>query len=171
MNNIMLDIETLGTRVDSVVIQVAMVKFDRDGNLGESLSVCLNKDEQLELGLSYTQATIDWWNKTNPELLKKLLTENVSSLKEGLKQINSFINRYDYLWCHATFDAPILSNLFEAAGMRAPWGYKNVRDIRTLVDLTQLDLSNYNWIAEKTHDALDDCKFQIKYCCDAFKRI
>ena len=171
MNNIMLDIETLGTGVDSVVIQVAMIKFDRDGTLGESLSVRLNRDEQLKLGLSYTQSTLDWWNKTNPELLKTLLTENVSSLNEGLTKISNFVSRTDYLWCHATFDAPILSNLFEAAGMKAPWGYKNVRDIRTLVDLTQLNLSDYNWVAEKTHDALDDCRFQIKYCCDAFKRI
>lgn len=171
MNNIMLDIETLGTSTDSIVIQVAMVKFDRNGNIGESLSVNLNRDEQLRLGLGYSQSTLDWWNRTNPDLLKSLLTENVNDLAEGLAKISGFIGRNDYLWCHATFDAPILNNLFEAVGMKAPWGYKNVRDIRTLVDLTNLNLNDYNWTAEKTHDALDDCKFQIKYCCDAFKRI
>jgi hypothetical protein len=171
MNNVMLDIETLGTNVDSIVLQVSLVRFDRQGNIGESLSLCLNVGEQESLGLKKDDSTIEWWNNTNPELFKRLLFEGVASLSDSLNQISSFFQYGDVLWCHATFDAPILSNLFKITQKRIPWKYTNVRDIRTLVDLSHLNLSDYNWVKEKTHDALDDCKFQIKYCCDAFKRL
>ena len=171
MNNIMLDIETLGTGVDSIIIQVAMVKFDWEGNIGKSLTIHFDSYEEYQLGLTKTKETIDWWNKTNPSLFKVLLTENLVSVKQGLNKISKFVGAKDYIWCHATFDAPILANLYTKADIKIPWGFKKVKDIRTLVDLAQLDLSNYNWDAEKTHDALDDCRFQIKYCCDAFTRI
>ena len=93
------------------------------------------------------------------------------STSEKLKELQSYINNNDIIWCHATFDIPILANLFNTFNIHIPWGYKNIRDIRTLTDLAQLDLTQYNWLQEKTHDAIDDCKFQIKYCCDAYNKL
>ena len=60
MNNVMLDIETMGTACDSVIIQVSMIRFDKDGNMGETLSVKINTEEQLALGAKKYQDTIDW---------------------------------------------------------------------------------------------------------------
>jgi len=172
MKDIMLDIETLGNTMNSIVIQVAMIRFDREtGNIGESLAIRLDGKQQEDLGLIHTQDTIDWWKRTNLELFKQLLTENVISVEDGLNQISMFIKPTDLIWCHANFDIPLLCSVYQAANKKTPWGYKNVRDIRTLTDLANLDLRQYNWNAEKTHDALDDCRFQIKYCVDAIKRL
>lgn len=171
MNNIMLDIETLGTASNSIVLQVAMVRFDKEGNIGDSLSINLNTEEQFKKGLIKEDSTIEWWNTTNKVLFKKLLTENVISVEEGLNKINNFINKTDYIWAHASFDIPILDSLFRAFSMKPNWYYMNHRDLRTLVSLSGLYLKNYNWKSEKTHDALDDCKFQIKYCTDGLKKI
>ena len=171
MNNIMLDIETVANTNNTAVIQVAMIRFDWTGKLGESLVVRLNLDEQLKKGLDANSSTLAWWADTNPKLFRSLLTENVESVSQALTKICQFINFNDYIWCHATFDIPILNNVLHKFGFKTPWAYKKCRDIRTLTELADLDLTQYNWDAEKTHDALDDCRFQVKYCCDAYNKM
>lgn len=171
MENIMLDVETLGNTTNSAILQVAMVKFDEEGNIGASLSIRIDTEEQLRLGAEKTQSTLDWWQKTNPVLLESLMTEDLMSVDQAIAAINRFVGFNDKIWCHATFDLPILGNLYRLAGKRVPWSYKLNRDIRTLVDVACLDLSEYDWVKEKTHDALDDCCFQIKYTTDAIKKI
>lgn len=171
MSDIMLDIETLGHITNSMIAQVSLVKFNRDGTIHESLSVNINTEQQRNLGLEYTESTMTWWQNTNPDLLKKLLTENVLDIKDALSKIIKFISKDDIIWCHATFDIPILANLFNKANTMIPWGYKNIRDIRTLIDLSNIDLSTYDWDTNKTHNALNDCIFQIKYCTDAFNKL
>lgn len=171
MNNIMLDIETVANTNNTAVIQVAMIRFDWTGKLGNSLVIRLNLDEQLRKGLDVNSSTLAWWANTNPQLFKSLLTENVESVSQALSKICQFITFNDYIWCHATFDIPILNNLLHKFGFKTPWAYKKCRDIRTLTELAELDLTQYNWDKEKTHDALDDCRFQIKYCCDAYNKI
>lgn len=167
----MLDIETIGNQPGSAIIQVAMVRFARDGNIKDSLSVMLNPFDQLKNGLNYDQSTLDWWNDTNSQKFGQIISVKHAPVKEVLQKINDFLDWNDYIWCHATFDLPLVVNLFNRYGMRLKHKFKNVRDIRTLVDLANLDLSQYNWDAEKTHDALDDCKFQIKYVTDAIKKL
>lgn len=172
MNNVMLDIETMGTACDSVIVQVSMIRFDKDGNMGETLSVKINTEEQLALGAKKYQDTIDWWQKTNPTLFESLTTgDDILSVKEALNKISAFVFRSDKVWSHAYFDAPLLGNLYQLAGIQTPWNYKSIRDIRTITDVANLDLTKYDWAKEKTHDALDDCRFQIKYCTDAMKII
>lgn len=167
----MLDIETVANTNNTAVIQVAMIRFDWTGKLGNSLVVRLNLDEQLRKGLDANSSTLAWWVNTNPQLFKSLLTENVESVSQALSKICQFITFNDYIWCHATFDIPILNNLLHKFGFKTPWAYKKCRDIRTLTELAELDLTQYNWEKEKTHDALDDCRFQIKYCYDAYNKI
>ena len=172
MSNIMLDIETLSNTVNSAVIQVSLVKFDwdKDCQNPEKLQLNLHVDEQIKKGLDINSDTLAWWLDTNPELLKTILKHN-GSVEFALTEIQNFITLDDCIWCHATFDVPILANLFNKFNKRLPWKYIRVRDIRTLIDLAELDLSQYDWKNEKTHDSLDDCMFQIKYCKDAMKKL
>lgn len=172
MNNIMLDIETVSSNCTSAVIQISMVKFDwKTGSTGVAMKMNLNLDEQLQRGLNVNADTIAWWTKTNPEMFNKILTNYPVSVEQALNAIQEFVSFDDYVWCHATFDAPIIANLFKVYGKKIPWKYTKVRDIRTLVDLAGLDLSQYDWNKEKTHDSMDDCVFQIKYCCDAYRKL
>lgn len=171
MNNIMLDIETTANSNTAAVIQIAMIRFDWNGNIGDSLVLRLNLDEQLKVGLDANSSTLAWWANTNPQLFNSLLTENVESVKTALSKFCKFVTFEDHIWCHASFDLPIVNNLLHKFGFKTPWSYMKHRDIRTLVDLSGINLADYNWAKEKTHDALDDCRFQIKYCCDAYNKI
>ena len=172
MNNIMLDIETTGNITSSAVIQISMVRFDESGNVGDHIHINIDAEEQYKLGAQYTQNTLDWWQKTNPALFESITTQNVKSVREAIDIINSFVTKSDYIWCHATFDFPIVDNLYHLAGETTrPWDYKRVHDLRTIVSISGINLHAYNWAEEKTHDSLDDCMFQIKYTTDAIKAI
>ena len=66
--DIMLDIETLSTRPESVVLTLGAVKFSpwaSDVNTDDGLYVRVNVDEQLESGRHVQQDTIDWWVTTS----------------------------------------------------------------------------------------------------------
>lgn len=170
MYNVMLDIETTGNIVNTAIIQLSMVRFDEFGNAGDYIHINIDAEEQYKLGAQFTQSTLDWWQETNKELFESITTKDVKSVKEALDIVDSFLTTTDQIWCHATFDMPILDNLYHLAGDRKrPWGYKKIRDIRTIVELSHINLGAYNWEKEKTHDSLDDCRFQIKYVSDAMK--
>lgn len=169
MQDLMIDIETMGSKSDAVMIQLAGVFFDRDtGETGDEfcLSVCENSCK--ELGFTTDPATVEWWSKQDQQIL-----ENIRNSAQPVDYvIQSFYDFYRNtkgdikIWSHATFDFVIVQNYLAKFGKRM--SHKNARDIRTLVDLACIDLKIYNWNM-KTHDALDDCKFQIHYCVDALK--
>lgn len=171
MKDMMIDIETMGTGNNAVMIQLAGVFFNRDtGETGDEFCMGIDVNSCLEWGFTTDQATIDWWAKQDQNILRHI--------QETANRVDYVIPRfYDFyknttgdikIWSHATFDFVIVQNYLAKIGKKMV--HKNARDIRTLVDLSGIDLERYDW-KDKTHDALDDCKFQIKYCVDAMNRL
>lgn len=152
----MLDIETLGTYGCAVLLQVAVVSFDGK----ETFNVKFNRESQPKS--ITTEATIKWWED------KDMPIGHVN-LIEGLKDLREFLKDADEVWSH-NFDYDILFNVSREYGLDIPYHYRKFRDIRTLVALSQIDIKQFDW-SEKTHDALDDCRFQIKYCSEAMRMI
>jgi hypothetical protein len=77
--DIMLDIETLSTRPDAVVLTIGAVKFSpwaSDVNTDDGLYVRVNVDEQLELGRHVQQDTIDWWGRQAEDVREEALGEH-----------------------------------------------------------------------------------------------
>lgn len=64
----------------------------------------------------------------------------------------------------------VLSMGFNAVGVRCPWKFWNVRDVRTAVDL--LGINPKEFTRDGTyHNALDDCLHQIKYLTSGTKTL
>lgn len=167
--DLMVDIETFGTGYNSVVVQVAMAYFDRKtAQVGDSTVINIDVEDSLKLGFDMEEETLDWW-ATQPKEIFDSLQVNPFPCKEAVSNIFKFISEETKIWCHATFDIPLLSNfcIKTSGDKKLPWRYRNIRDIRTLVDLSGLDLDKYDWEKEKTHNALADVLFQIKYTTDA----
>ena len=143
--HIMCDIESLGTRVGSVVLSVAFVRFEDHA----SLSLNLNVPEQQALGLEINPATVEWWRDPSRSEAWAAATTNAYPLSIALPHIAAWIawaqaGRPLRLWCHgASFDAPLLQDVYRAAGLPIPWHYRDVRDTRTLYDLAGVDLSEH----------------------------
>lgn len=167
MKDVMIDIETLGTRHNAMIIQIGAVYFDRyTGEIGRGFSV--NVDPGPER-FSMDYATIKWWFEQSDKA-RNMVMENPVTLEVALDGLSQFLWASDLtVWSHATFDMPILNNAFETLGKKNPIAFRNMRDIRTL-----MDLADHKSTVEREgthHNALDDAKFQSKYVAEAMYKL
>ena len=161
----MLDIETLATTPDAVILSFAAVKFnefDPRPNYYEILNLALDVDEQIELGRKVDQEAVDWWAKQPQEVQEFAFNPNQrTSIADFIVKLNKFIVATDRIWAQGpVFDIAILENLYRQIGMPIPWQYYNIRDSRTIIKALGSDIVN---VRENAHDALADCKYQAAY--------
>ena len=169
MKDLMLDIETLGTRPTSVITQIGACYFDRNtGEIGDEFCKNINIGISLMIGLTVDEETINWWRQ------QRWQTWYVDC-EQPFNVLNSFSNftnrgkKINSVWCHASFDAPILFHAYSKCDVPKPFHYRAIKDIRTLVDLSGLDFRKKK--DEKTHNALEDCIYQVKYCVECFNKL
>lgn len=167
-NDIMLDTETLGVKPYAVVVQIGAVYFDRyTGELGKELSVNISIQDCLNHGLKVDAGALKFWfEQKNRSWLKSPV-----NLSKGLQMLRDFYDKKALVWAHATFDFPLLSCAYDVLGQSLPFPYRKLRDIRTLVDLSNLPYKKNKEGDPKTHDANDDCKYQILYCTECFQTL
>jgi len=171
MKDIMVDIETIGTRNDSVITQIGACYFDRNnGDVGDEFIMNVEMSSCIEAGLTVTSGSLKFWfdNKRNITWLREPVR-----LSLALQKFGDFINKKKncLLWSHATFDMIVLASGYRAIKQGIPWSYRNVRDIRTLVDLSGVKYKKKEGEDEKTHDALEDCHYQVIYCTKCFQAL
>ena len=174
--DVMIDLETYSNTPNSVIVQIGAVEFNRQ--TGETLrNFKTNVDAQscIDHGMEVNIDTINWW-MSQPDKARKSILKDGINIKEALSKFTKFIKTVEeeprnvILWCHATFDEPILSNAYNRVGIEEPWHYRSVRDLRTLIDLADVDPYTYQNNGTH-HDALADCRFQIRYTVDALNKL
>jgi hypothetical protein len=168
----MLDIETLSTRPDAVVLTIGAVKFSpwaSDVNTDDGLYVRVNVDEQLELGRHVQQDTIDWWGRQAEDVREEALGEhNRTDVEEFLNQLNKFVVGADNIWCQGpVFDIVILENLYRQVERPTPWQFWQIRDSRTLFGVHGDPRGKG---AEGAHNALIDCYYQAQAVQQVYKQ-
>lgn len=166
----MIDIETLGTRSTSAIVQIGACYFSRrTGQIGKTFSMNVIRHDHY-IDFTTDKSTLDWWNAQSSEA-KEAVFNNGKDIEKVLKELSFFLkNKAKYLWSHATFDIPIICHAYDICGMKIPVHYRQMRDIRTLLDLAGIGHSNLKREGIH-HNALDDCKFQVQYCVEAFKAL
>lgn len=165
MKDIMLDLETLGTRTTSAIIQIGACYFDRNtGDVGRMFFANTLHDDRFTID----DDTIRWWLNQSKEA-QEIVSIPGQPIDLVVQDFADWLDPDAHIWCHATFDIPILSHAFEKCGQKFPVTYRKMRDIRTL-----MDLADYHPTIERTgihHTALDDCIHQVKYCVEAIKKL
>lgn len=156
----MVDIETLGTKTGSVITQIGAVYFNRStGELGEEMLVNVSIDDCLKNGLRVDGGAIKFWfEQPHKDFLKAPV-----GLSKALQLLRDFYKRDTITWSHATFDMTQIAEAYYKLGQNCPIPYRKMRDIRTLVDLANIEYNKPKNV-NKTHNALDDCKYQVAYC-------
>ena len=167
----MLDIETLATSPDSVILTFGAIKFDpfdSSKEMREGLYFRINVDEQIELGRNVDQGTVDWWGTQNEEVREEALGENDRiSLDDFTRQLNKFVVGVNRVWAQGpVFDIVILENLYRQIGKPCPWQYYLIRDSRTLLKA----LGDDREPGVMLHNALADCVSQAEAVQSAVKR-
>ena len=135
--DVMLDIETLSTRPESVILTLGAVKFspwDQEVNTETGLYLRIDVDEQLQLDRHVQQETVDWWGKQAEEVREEALGEHERTrLGDSVDQLNRFLVGAENIWCQGpAFDIVILENLYRQLGRPTPWQFWQIRDSRTL---------------------------------------
>lgn len=176
----MIDLETLGVTPHSVITSIAVVQFDiLTGSISREFFGNIDIQTSLDLGFTINGDTLEWWF-SQPNRLE--MFRNKQPIKKILKDLEEFLIGYNtkkeeqtkkrtYVWGNgSSFDLGILASAFTRCDMNIPWLFYNERDVRTLVSL--IPEVKKNMVNNGTpHNALDDCKFQIAYCCEIWKKL
>lgn len=164
MNNLMIDIETLGNRSDAIVVAIGAQLFDPiTGELGDSFYTALNYQDQINKGRKITESTIAWWMEQD-KAAQKVFFEEAIPTELALSTFFDFCKDVKGLkpWGNGpSFDLTIMETLFRDFGYDdLPWNFWNVKCLRTFKDFIYdgKDLNREGVY----HHALDDCKHQIK---------
>jgi len=168
--DVMIDIETLGTDRNSIILTIGAVKFDRaNENFNEEFYKRVSIDSCKQLGMTFDKATMEWWNKQSKEVRDEAFYATPrEDIKEVLTALKTFVGDGTKVWSHGScFDIVMLEDIYKKCGISVPWKFWNIRDTRTLYDVTSVSL-----LADKNaHNALYDCQRQVKGVRDALKKL
>jgi hypothetical protein len=187
--DIMTDIETLGTKADSTIIQISAIAFDIKTGMYISIFNQIADVSKNENPINVTGGTLQWWMNTNKELFNELLNGGDDSSEEVLRNFHKWITRFInpvngnkdiYLWGNGIlFDNKMIQHQMESLGLKYPIHYKNDRDVRTLLELTSAKTGLSESVIkawhtkdnEVEHNALDDVKFQIRLAVGCYEHL
>ena len=183
-DDIMVDLETLGSRAGCQIISIGAARFSRSSEvaIGETFyTLCsLHKDNQAELGLSTDESTLTWWKGQSAEA-RTALTEakrkNAPHLTNALAEFARFVGWTDSkglgdarVWGNGSdFDCAILYAAYAAVGEPVPWKFWNTRCFRTLK-------SEFPGVPKPErkgthHNALDDAIYQAEHAAVIFRSL
>lgn len=172
MADMMIDLETLATAPDSVILTCGAIKFDPFSDLEPSgpFYVRILVDDQSAMGRHIDPGTVEWWSKQSQTAQDEAFgDEGRVTPDEFTKQLNTYLVGVNKVWAHGTmFDIVILENLYRMLGKPLPWAYWQIRDSRTLFDLGDDSIKKNNASA---HNALADAFFQAKSVQTIYKNL
>ena len=169
--DVMLDLESLGTRPDCAILTLGAVKFDpyTVDKFGDSLYFRIDVDEQLALGREVQEDTLEWWGRQAEDVREEALGEHDRiSLESMYRQLNKFLVGVNNIWCQGpAFDIVILENIYRQKGWPIPWQFWQIRDSRTLFGVHG-DPREKNKAG--LHNALEDCVSQAQGVQEIYRR-
>ena len=168
MAHLMIDIETLGTTPDALILTVAAQSFDPvgDGYYNQSYYARVDFDSQLDRKIE--DGTLKWWATQNSMAREEAFPEDDRKpLEQVLDELGKLIWQSSAIWANGpTFDMTILEHAYKSYKKPLPWQYYRVRDARTVymlksdsAVLSNSQVTDVNRPA--SHHALDDCRRQI----------
>jgi len=167
-NHIMVDLETLATTPDCVILTIGAVKFDPFDNYVKTKVTLADLDKfytrvtlESQPDRRVDDGTVEWWSKQNAAAQAEAFGEDGRiPLEDALEQLRKFILHSSRTWCQGpSFDIPILEHAYKAINKPTPWNYSQTRDARTICDLVAVEMPAE--LQTTTHNAAEDCYKQI----------
>ena len=168
--HLMVDLETLAVSPRSVVLTLGAVHFNPDTDeIGDSLYLKLDLDDQDRLNREIDPNTLDWWAKQDPQIMEEAFSQTDRvSLESAMDRFHKFAWGCEAFWSHgATFDLVIIEDILRQLARPFPWNYWQLRDTRTLFDLGY----GADMPQENKHNALEDAIRQAIGVRNIFKKL
>ncbi|EAW0247216.1 3'-5' exoribonuclease [Salmonella enterica] len=181
MNNLMIDLETMGNKPNAPIVSIGAVFFDPStGELGPEFYRVVSLKSAIAGGAVPDPETIIWWMQQSKEARMAICDEDAIPISSALIKLNTFIlDNSDIdkvqVWGNgATFDNVILRASYDRELIPCMWKFWNDRDVRTIVELgRQIGINPRRDIPFEgdMHNALADAKHQAKYVSAIWKRL
>ena len=138
MKHLMIDLETLGTTADAVILSVGAVKFDLESDAidEEGFYGSISIESNMDLGRKIDEDTLLWWLK-QPAAAQNVFHEDKLSLEQTLMDLSDWLGNAEWIvWAKGPgFDVAMLEHAYKRLGMSPPWAFWNVRCVRTYMAL------------------------------------
>ena len=165
MNNIMLDLETLGTSPGCIILSIGAVFFDKTG-LGQEFYQTIDVQTSIDAGLTMSGDTFKWW-MGQPGAARKALFEDNKRAEAVLLNLMNWLKQHGdpdtvKVWGNGSdFDNAILAKAYQLVlNQEQPWKFWNNRCYRTVCDVLNDKQRKQEGVH---HHALDDAKSQAQH--------
>ena len=155
----MVDLETLATSPDAVILTIGAVTFDPASNkIFDKLYYRVDVESCDRLGMTVNDDTVEWWSKQAADVQTEAFAEdNRVPIEEVIEKFHKFAWNCDAFWSHGSiFDLNILDTYYRKLNKVPPWNFWQIRDTRTLFDLGY----DPEMPKEGLHNALEDASRQ-----------
>lgn len=162
MVNVMIDIETLGTSTDAVILSIGATKFNAD-EIIDTFAVAIDPSSCQQYGMKIDAGTVMWWmHPDRAAARQELLADekvDIFSALDGFAQW--FGDKSLPTWGNgASFDNVLVRAAFAKVNLPCPWAFWDDRCYRTMKNMYPESVM----IREGTHHAaLDDAVYQTKH--------
>lgn len=178
-NHIMLDIETLGTNHNGMILTLGAVRFDPwaeyQGGLEQLLELdCFYRriDTESYDGLDYStdDDTVGWWSRQDAAVRAEAFAEDDRHpVSEVLAEFRRWAGDPDTAWANGVcFDVTMIEFFCRQTSQIEPWSPFRIRDARTVYALCpEIKRDQYT----DAHHASVDCFAQIVQLQRCFRRL
>ncbi len=169
--HIMLDIEALGKRPGSAIIEIGAVAFcPETGKMGECFEIAIEPSAPFTADID----TLRWhYQKCSYDIYGRDGTVRCLDYKNALCKLSVWaagLGTVEAFWSWgATYDFPLLNEAYVIAGMKAPWDreYWKMQCARTVWRLAFGDLMH----GKRPHSALEDARAAVVDLLEAMEEI
>lgn len=173
-----IDLETLANRFDSAILSIGVVQFDPStGKLGGEFYKEIEIDSAIKSG-HVNGSTLAWWMEQGEKARRIFGKSNEKvGLATALDALATWLRSQPAqpkVWGNgSSFDITILEHAYVkgGVGLAVPWNYVNVRDMRTIVEVSGLDRGAWPKRIGVHHNALDDARYQAQVISACWQKI
>lgn len=166
MPDVMLDLETMGTRPNAPIVAIGAVRFDTGtGELGAEFYETIDLASAIDAGAVMEPDTVLWWMKQSDEA-RAAVTRQGKDFSTVLSSFSYWLKQHEpgsgsRIWGNgASFDNALLAEAYKRAGWMLPWKFWNDRCYRT-VAAEHPDIERPE--PAIAHHALEDAKAQARH--------
>ena len=173
MADIMIDLETLDTTPNCVVLTIGAVIFDPKGmGVIEKLELRPTIEDQTEIyNRTINEDTLKWWAEQSPDALEEALgDQGRTSFRDCMEKLYKFCWNHRAVWSNgASFDVVVMESAWRNLEMRIPWPFYTIRDTRTLYEVAGVKLRDGGHTT--SHKAVEDAERQAIVVQDAYRKL
>ena len=172
----MIDIESLDTTPDCVILTIGAVRFDPKGlGVVEKLELRPTIEDQTEIyNRSINEDTLRWWSTQSEAAQEEAMGDfGRESLSDCMEKLYKFCWNRRAVWSNgASFDCVVMESAWRQVSDKPnpiPWPFWTIRDTRTLYEIAGVSLKDGGH--STSHKAVEDAERQAIVVQKAYTKL